>query len=271
LGISLTGPKAKKEVETWTREIRRNQLAQKVMGPGGHSFPDLEVSLKLPNPFWQSGKTGDNVLVCPQQPIGLHAACRAEPIIHRHGDCAQYEARLRVERRPSWLGYRTDMQGRQSELDFETEHAVVEELRDQAKRAFAQGVSTAHKLIQHNFLVNAGGAAAVLAYMGSDQGADFAILPLACFLVGVIATGIELQCLLNFFGDLHDDATRRWLDFAKGKSDLSDAAPSPDLGRPTRLHRSSELVAQWAFPIGVALGLVAYLFDDLALSQLCLR
>jgi hypothetical protein len=158
------------------------------------------------------------------------------------------------------------MPDRQDQLDLETQHAAIEELRAQVNRSFEELVSTGHKLTQHNFLVNAGGAAAVLAYMGSAQDAGFAIWPLACFLVGVIATGMELRSLVSSLKAIHEDAIRRWLEFAKGKLDLSDAAPSPDLGRPRPAQKLVELVAQWAFPVGVIFGLGAYLLHDVDLS-----
>ena len=145
-----------------------------------------------------------------------------------------------------------------NQLDPETQLRANEELTA-VNRSFEELISIGHKLTQHNFLVNAGGAAAVLAYIGSTPGAGFAMWPLACFLVGVVATGVELRSLATFFEALHKDAIHRRAEFRKGKLDLSDAVPPPDLGRPTRVHYWSRQFAQWAFPVGVTLGVIFYL------------
>jgi hypothetical protein len=136
-----------------------------------------------------------------------------------------------------------------SQLDPEVQRRADKELTSQVDRSFEEGIETGHKLTQHNFLVNAGGAAAVLAYMGSSQRADFAIWPLACFLVGVVASGLELRFLAKFFKALHGDAVRRRSEFVRDKLGLSDAVPSPDVGKfASRVHAWSGFIAQGAFP-----------------------
>jgi hypothetical protein len=146
-----------------------------------------------------------------------------------------------------------------SQLDPETQRRADQELTSQIDRSFEQLIETERKLTQHNFLVNAGGAAAALAYMRSSQGTGFAIWPLACFLVGVVASGIEVRFLAKFFKALHDDAVRRRSQFTQDKVSLSDAVPIPDVGKyPSRVHHWSGLVAQWAFPVGVVLGIFSY-------------
>jgi hypothetical protein len=138
---------------------------------------------------------------------------------------------------------------------------VVDELTEQVNRCFEEFLAASYKLSQHNFLVNAGGATAVLAYIGSTSDATFAILPLVCFLVGIIACGVELRSLSTFFNVLRQDAIRRRVGFARGEIDLPNAAPPPDLGQPTWVHRVSAFIARWAFPAGVALGMIFYLLS----------
>jgi len=146
-----------------------------------------------------------------------------------------------------------------SKLDPETQRRADQELTAQANRSFEEGIETGYKLIQHNFLVNAGGAATLLAYMGSGHRVDFAIWPLACFLVGVVASGLELRFLAQFFKALHDDAVRRRSEFSRDKLGLCDAAPPRDVGQwALRVHAWSGFVAQGAFPIGVIVGVFFY-------------
>ena len=73
-------------------------------------------------------------------------------------------------------------------------------------RAFDEIFKLDANLTNNNFLVNAGGAAATLAFMGAKTGAvAAAVWPLLFFTVGLIATGLEIRTLL-LFGERHKDA-----------------------------------------------------------------
>ena len=85
------------------------------------------------------------------------------------------------------------------DLDEELSNALTSELHAQTKQTFDKVVETDWRLTQHNFLINAGGAAAVLAYLGASSSSKFAILSLLCFLVGVVASGIEIRMLLSSY------------------------------------------------------------------------
>jgi hypothetical protein len=67
------------------------------------------------------------------------------------------------------VGRCTNMPDLRSQLDPEVQRRADKELTSQVDRSFEEGIETGHKLTQHNFLVNAGGAAAVLAYMGVES------------------------------------------------------------------------------------------------------
>ena len=97
---------------------------------------------------------------------------------------------------------------------------ILDELLNQAYLVFNRLEDAANKHIQHVFVVNAGGAAAVLAFHGAKAGSTFAVWPLLFFVSGVIACGINL--LASFYtnkGMLEDIWNRR------GKFDETDVLP----------------------------------------------
>ena len=132
------------------------------------------------------------------------------------------------------------------------------ELRAQVADSFSHLLATDQKLTQYSFLVNSGGAAAVLAFLGAAEPASFAWWPLGCFLVGAIASGLELRFHLWWLAELNSDAARRQSEFHAGTLPFNEAVPSPEIGKwRRRIHHWSGLVAQATFPLGVLAGAVA--------------
>jgi hypothetical protein len=116
------------------------------------------------------------------------------------------------------------------------------------------------RLTQHNFLVNAGGAASTLAYMGATQSSVDFVWPLTIFLVGVVASGIEQRALLRVFGNLHNDAIRRRSGFATDELTVRMACPDKGAGgKAVYLNHACGWISQIFFAIGIALGLGLYL------------
>lgn len=137
--------------------------------------------------------------------------------------------------------------------------SIVDELSSQARQTFDKVVETDWRLTQHNFLVNAGGAAAVLAYLGSDPTPTFAIWSLACFVVGVVASGIEVRALVLIFASLHKDALRRRAGFVENKLLAKDLGPPENVGGcATPIHNWSGWLAQIAFVAGVVVGITLF-------------
>jgi hypothetical protein len=61
------------------------------------------------------------------------------------------------------------------DIDKDLVKDIDAELHAQTKQTFDKVVETDWRLTQHNFLINAGGAAAMLAYLGSSSASKFAI------------------------------------------------------------------------------------------------
>ena len=133
-------------------------------------------------------------------------------------------------------------------------------LTSQVEESFEELVDTGRKLRQQNFLVNAGGAAALLAYLGTGKASDAHIWPLLVFLTGLVSGGIELRALFNFYGTLHTDAIERRGRFTANEVGFGNSAPPDDIGKCGRtIAKWSGYISQWSFPIGVIVGLWAFL------------
>jgi len=124
------------------------------------------------------------------------------------------------------------MEGSRNELDPRMRAEADAELTAQVNQAFNERVETTRKLSQHSFLVNSGGAVATLAFVGNNPNASFALVPLIFFLVGVIASGMELRFLLKSLVSLHHDAIDRRSRFALDRLPLSKAMPGANVGSP---------------------------------------
>lgn len=137
--------------------------------------------------------------------------------------------------------------------------ALVSELSAQVQQVFDKLVETHLRLTQHNFLVNAGGAAAVLAYLGSPSASRFTIWALVCFVVGVVASGIEVRSLVHVYKSLHLDAIRRRSGFVANKLSAGNLGPPPGVGGCAGpIGTWSARVAQAAFVVGAALGVALF-------------
>lgn len=139
--------------------------------------------------------------------------------------------------------------------------AIGDELAAQCRQCFDKVVETDWRLTQHNFLMNAGGVAALLAYIGSNPNATFAIWPLICFLVGIIASGVEIRALLKTYSALHSDALRRREGFMMNRLSVADSVPKEGVaGKAAVINHWSGVISQTAFVLGVVWGVVMYLY-----------
>src|SRR3990172_7994911 len=139
---------------------------------------------------------------------------------------------------------------------------IVDELSSQARQTFDKVVETDWRLTQHNLLVNAGGAAAILAYLGSDPTPTFPIWPLACFVVGVAASGTEIRALLQVYSSLNEDALRRRAEFVENKLRVKDLGPPVNVGGcAANINHWCGWLAQVAFVAGVVVGITLYVVN----------
>ena len=148
----------------------------------------------------------------------------------------------------------------QSKLDSEFQAKVEGDLTSQVNRAFDELVGTSWKLSQYSFLVNSGGAVAVLTFLGANPKALFAWGSLGCFVVGIVAVGLELRFLTKFFAALHIDALERRSKLTTDQFTLDKAVPPVDIGGHSgKVSGWFGTIAQLAFPLGLASGFIAFL------------
>ena len=155
------------------------------------------------------------------------------------------------------------MEEKLSQLDRETAERLCSILEAQAKTSFEAAVAADKWLTQHNFLVNAGGAAAVLSYLGSGTAPVFAVIPLSLFLLGVIASGVEIRYLMRLHAELHQDAIRRRSGFVSDKYSVAEAADVQAPSKTTRnINHYCGLIAQGSFIIGALLGFLGFVAHE---------
>lgn len=146
-----------------------------------------------------------------------------------------------------------------SELEPEVGQPILTTLSDQVRESFDKIVETDKWLTQHNFLVNAGGAAATLGYLGTSPSSSFAVFPLLIFLVGIIASGIEIRGLLSIYSHLHKDAIRRRGGFVSDEITVREAASVEKIPKwSVRANSWSGIVSQISFVVGSVLGISSF-------------
>jgi hypothetical protein len=156
------------------------------------------------------------------------------------------------------------MKEKLSQLDRQLAEQLCAILAAQVKTSFEAAIAADKWLTQHNFLVNAGGAAAVLSFIGSGTAPAFTFVPLSLFLLGVIASGVEIRYLMKLHGELHQDAIRRRGGFVADKLTVAETA---DVQAPRKITRNINhycgLIAQVAFIVGSLIGLLGLILHEL--------
>ena len=156
------------------------------------------------------------------------------------------------------------MDEKYSQLDPDTGKIISDTLSNQARESFNKIVETDKWLTQHNFLVNAGGAVAVLGYLGSNSSSTFAIFPLVIFLVGIIASGIEIRGLISIYSHLHKDAIKRRSGFLNDDMSVREASAAEKVPKSTeRINHWSGIISQGSFMFGSIFGVLGYMCSAL--------
>ncbi|MBC8553419.1 MAG: hypothetical protein H8D23_27700 [Candidatus Brocadiales bacterium] len=148
------------------------------------------------------------------------------------------------------------------EPEFQKKFSNV--LSDQIKETFNKMEETAKSHTQHTFLVNAGGATAVLAFIGTKTGTNSAIWPLFFFVIGVIACGVQLLMMVYVHKFLFNDAIIRRNKFYEKDATLEDITPKvSDIE-----NLIYQKIASWAcftahgsFIVGVIIGGISYFYS----------
>jgi hypothetical protein len=149
------------------------------------------------------------------------------------------------------------------EFDPLTKKTIKNELFVQLNLAFEKLDESARKYNQYIFIVNAGGAAATLAFLGTKTGSTFAIWPLLFFVAGVIVCGINLLASFYVNKEAFNDALNRRTKFSETNKIES---LYPEKGEMEKW--TSYRIADWAgyiayglFIAGVIAGGFAYLWS----------
>lgn len=148
------------------------------------------------------------------------------------------------------------------ELKPEAQMALMNQLRDQANEAFNKMEEVGKLHTQHLFLVNAGGAVAVLAFIGAKTNSAFAIWPLMFFVVGVIACGIQLLMMIYVYKELFNGALIRRNKFEEEDATVEDILPKVEDVNDLIyqiIARRAYFTAQGSFIVGVFAGGIAYI------------
>lgn len=151
-----------------------------------------------------------------------------------------------------------------TDVDEKTGIALSGIIMEQMRETFDKVIETEKWLTQHNFLVNAGGCAAVMSYLATEPTPMFAIFPLVIFISGVIASGIEIRTMLSIYSHLHEDASRRREGWANGEYTV-DEAGAVILAKPIirSINHWSGVFAQVAFVLGSIVGVSGFYYEML--------
>ena len=83
------------------------------------------------------------------------------------------------------------------------------ELQRQLLESYEKGLRFSEKHLGNLFFANAGGATAVLAYMGASKTIGWALLPLFLFAIGTLAVLHSTKLTSNFFFDANKMISKR--------------------------------------------------------------
>ncbi len=87
-------------------------------------------------------------------------------------------------------------------LPRENQEAIKEHILETQKDLQNKFIESSWRLTQHNFISNAGGAVAILGYLGTDDPGSWAVYPLLLFALGIISSTVELRALVSIYSNL---------------------------------------------------------------------
>lgn len=148
-----------------------------------------------------------------------------------------------------------------NELNPETQEAIKKELSAQIREIYAVLDEAGKRYTQYNFIVNSGGSAAVLAFLGTNIGSTFAIWPLLFFIAGVIACGVELLAMVYVNKTIFNDALNRRNKFGETDISIEDLCPKVEDVKKMKSYQIAwwaSFIAFGSFIAGVFAGGFAY-------------
>lgn len=148
------------------------------------------------------------------------------------------------------------MDEKYSELEPARAARLAEVLNGQSREAIDAIHELDRRLTQTNFLTNGGAAAATLALLAGNIEPQVVYVPLAFFVTGLVATGLEIRYLMKYWAVLFKDATRRHRGFMADELTVKEAGTTND--SEGKLYQAinhwAGVVAQSTFVLGALVG-----------------
>lgn len=95
------------------------------------------------------------------------------------------------------------MSDESTKLNKETQVRMLESFTEHAKYMQEKVAELDVRLSRNNLLTNGAAAIALLAFISTGNAPPYSAVPLIIFVVGVIASGIEVRSQMNYFGVVH--------------------------------------------------------------------
>lgn len=92
-------------------------------------------------------------------------------------------------------------------LPPENQEAIREHILESQLELQNKFIESSWRLTQHNFISNAGGAVAILGYLGTSDAGSWAVYPLLLFALGIISSTVEMRALVLIYANLHQATT----------------------------------------------------------------
>ncbi|PLW83238.1 hypothetical protein CWI75_07465 [Kineobactrum sediminis] len=141
------------------------------------------------------------------------------------------------------------------QLPSENQEAIREHALETQRELQVKFIESSWRLTQHNFISNAGGAVAVLGYMGASNAGGWAVYPLLLFALGIISSTVEVRALLSTYACLYEatsDVLERILGRSFGLNDTKlDTKGSNVAGN---VNKYASYLSQTSFIVGVLVG-----------------
>lgn len=104
----------------------------------------------------------------------------------------------------------------------------------------------------------------MLGYLGSTPTPTHAIFPLVIFIIGIIASGIEIRGLLGIYSHLHKDALKRRGGFISDEFTVREAATVEVVPKKyTRANQWSGYISQASFILGCIVAVIGFYCNQL--------
>lgn len=146
-------------------------------------------------------------------------------------------------------------------LPEENQELIRSEVLRQMNELTEKVTETNWKLTQHNFISNAGGAIAILGFLGTDNAGSWAIYPLLIFAIGLVSSTIEVRALHEVYSELHKAVSANFANISGRDFTAQDAMPEKGTGKlPGTVNKYASYISQACFILGVVCGGGGYVF-----------